>query len=132
VGEKVMHVGVFAIGILVILAASSCDSIKPRPDPPDQVVNRLIEKYRDGPIGRWQILAMDKQIVKLDTMTGETWALKGSQWEPLVAVPATVGGVLMRAPDGSTAVVHPADVEAAKAKGAVVVPRPPLSSFDRP
>jgi hypothetical protein len=109
-----MRLTIFAIIVLALLAASGCDSgsrnqkdqaVAPpnsaknvtsdRPRGEDltklsdeELARRLAGGSIPQPPGRYQILSTGQKTLKLDTATGETWALENSQWKPLSTAPA--------------------------------------------
>jgi hypothetical protein len=85
--KRKSRTGILAIGTLAFLMGS-CGTFKAHSDAAsNDEVARLIEKHKDAPIGRYQMLSVDKAIVKLDTATGDTWMLNNSHWQPLTTEP---------------------------------------------
>jgi len=93
-----MRDGVFAFSVLAILAASSCGNSGPNqkesaavPPNSEKVVtissNELMRRLA-GTVGRYQIFLTGQKALKLDTATGQTWVLEGSQRKPLSAEPS--------------------------------------------
>jgi hypothetical protein len=111
-----MSLRILSISLLAILSAWSCDNLNPdqkrqtaaaRSDGTnDAVVESLIKKYKDNPqqanaVGRYQVFVSGATILKLDTATGQTWALKESRWEPLATEPVQEGNPVPVGPPSS-------------------------------
>ena len=70
----------------VLAVTASCDKIEQKPTAKKSLGEIFGSAQNADPI-RYQVIAADKAILKLDAATGQTWQLKDSHWESIATGP---------------------------------------------